>query len=201
MVGTTIIMISLMAFILIAAYFIIHSLKNIQKKSEQLNIESSITEYRIKVDGRIEANFELLNSLGPFLKRRELYGDQEFMESLEQSNIQNRFYRMGFFGTDGMGMVSTLEEPVRMNVHISELSPELQRVVEEAQQGIPSISDVYEDEETGENYLAFSVPVYKDGAIVGVLAASENLDLYDDLLNYSKSLEHLTENVDLINDE
>ena len=201
MVGTTIIMISLMAFILIAAYFIIHSLKNIQKKSEQLNIESSITEYRIKVDGRIEANFELLNSLGPFLKRQELYGDQEFMESLDQSNIQNRFYRMGFFGTDGMGMVSTLEEPVRMNVHISELSPELQRVVEEAQQGIPSISDVYEDEETGENYLAFSVPVYKDGAIVGVLAASENLDLYDDLLNYSKSLEHLTENVDLINDE
>ncbi len=199
MVVTTIIMIGLIIAIFIGAYFIIHSLKSIQLESEKINMTSSIAEYRLKVDGRISSNFELLNSLGPFLKQQELYGQEEFNESLDVSNSQNRFYRMGYFGVDNIGAISTLDSEIRTNVMLSDLDLEIQRIVEESKEGKESISDVYVDKETGESYIAFSVPVYKGEEIVGVLVASENIKLYYELLNYSSFVEGLSENIDLIN--
>ena len=96
MTWATSILIILIVCVVVGGSVMVNVLRNIQNESRKITMLSRITEYKLKVDNKIESDFELLNSIAPFLSNVDSVGVEDIGQVLLRSQENSSFVRIGY---------------------------------------------------------------------------------------------------------
>ncbi|MBU3840606.1 MAG: EAL domain-containing protein [Candidatus Ruminococcus intestinipullorum] len=154
-----------------------------------LNNQAKIQE--IHVERQHEADLQTLNTTKHFIDFQNTNLSEILKVRLDEANESNKFIRMSLVYPSGAVYHATLNKGVSEE-RVEDLEPELKRIVEKSFSGEEEISDVYYEDDIGQNVIAISVPVKEDGKVVGVLVAYNSEDVYTDILKSNKDGETYT---------
>lgn len=148
---------------------------------EQVIIEAE--EYKSRILKQLRADFQTLSSLSVFLGS-EGSSDRELLaERLSQTQKYNDFVTMAYYDQNRRGVISNEGETPLSNAELSELSAEGQEGIERALAGETTVSKLFESTITNRRVFAYSVPVYEGGQITGALAATDQIEIFSDILS------------------
>ena len=139
-------------------------------------------EYKNRILQQIEADFQVLNSLADFVKYEDTANRQRFAQQLESSNQNNDFLTMAYFPIDDDGMISTLGKELEIQVPLTSVSTEVQSVIQKAWEGESSISRLFESDMYHGRVFVYGVPVYDGDNRIGALVASDQIEIFSDIL-------------------
>ena len=162
----------------ILLYFLLQAMNTAAR--QQMTFETD--EYKNRIFKQIDADFQNLETLSGFISKEMLENEEEFAKRLEYSNMQNDFLTMAFFYPDGNGVVTTLGLGTRMDVSYKSLNEAAHPVVEKAMEGEKSLSRLFKSEAVNQRVFVYGVPVYTEDALAGVLIASDQIDIFSDIL-------------------
>ena len=185
--------------ITIVGIILLNTLDKLEQESRHIAMNSRTEEYSIKIGNRINASIELLGSMAPFFSSLNTENEKNILKNFYFSNEKNKFYRMGFFSLDNKAYIVRLGDDNYTIKDIALVEPEIQAIVKVSFQGKAALSNVFIENDTHLPSVGFSVPVYNDNKVIGVLVGSYPTNFFKELLNTStndNAIDH--ENVDLI---
>lgn len=184
----TVLVIITVAVLLIAASMISASLKQVLSDTTEEQMKSETDEYKINILRKLDADLQTLQTLASFFKFSDTMSTGEFAEGVYEANKHNGFSRMGYFRKDGTGIRVTKSQDINLNVKVSELDESFQEIIEKAWEGESSVSRIYYDENLDRQTFAYAVPVYQNEAVIGVLGATNSIEVFEEILDDSTTL-------------
>ena len=161
------------------AVFLAHSV--VEATNEQMRAETD--EYKNRLEKQMSSDYQILTTMSSFLEFSDVEQAGNFDEILDESNLRNDFVSMAYFPLNGPGVLDILGQPVRSDVELAEMQPEVQEVVTQAWQGEMALSDLVQSELTQEKIFIYAIPVSRNGATVGALIASDQVEIFSDILS------------------
>lgn len=183
--------------LLAAARTISVSLEKVLSDTMEEQMKSETEEYKINMIRKMDADMQTLETLASFFKfSTDTMSYEDFAQGVHAANEHNGFIRMGYFLKDGTGIRVMKNRDIDKDVKVSELSREFQEIMENAWDGESGVSRIYYDEDLDMQIIAYAVPVYNKEEIVGVLGASTDIKVFEEILNnntalYGKGYAHL----------
>ena len=171
-------------FLAVAGVTLAHVFAVTFSRTTEERMSEEVNDYKDRITKQIQRNFQELNTLAAFVGESGLYQRGDFGQLLLKADSQNDFMVFGFFDLQGNGYISS--SIGNSAYQLSEVQPELQKVVSAAFQGKESVSDAFFGDVSRKNVLVLSVPVYREGEIVGALAASDAVEVFSESLGYKK---------------
>lgn len=169
--------------LIVAAGVLLYFLLQAMNASARQQMTFETEEYKNRLFKQIEADFQNLETLSGFISEEMLEDEDEFAKRLEYSNEQNNFLTMAFFYPDGKGTISTRGLGTRMDVSYKNLNEAAHPVVEKAYEGEKSVSRLFYSESVNRRVFVYGVPVYTGEELAGVLTASDQIDIFTDILD------------------
>lgn len=169
--------------LIVAAGVLLYFLLQAMNASARQQMTFETEEYKNRLFKQIEADFQNLETLSGFISEEMLKDEDEFAKRLEYSNEQNNFLTMAFFYPDGKGTISTRGLGTRMDVSYKNLNEAAHPVVEKAYEGEKSVSRLFYSETVNRRVFVYGVPVYTGEELAGVLTASDQIDIFTDILD------------------
>lgn len=169
--------------LIVAAGVLLYFLLQAMNASARQQMTFETEEYKNRLFKQIEADFQNLETLSGFISEEMLEDEDEFAKRLEYSNEQNNFLTMAFFYPDGKGTISTRGLGTRMDVSYKNLNEAAHPVVEKAYEGEKSVSRLFYSESLNRRVFVYGVPVYTGEELAGVLTASDQIDIFTDILD------------------
>lgn len=148
---------------------------------DQVMMESN--EYKSRILKQIEKNFELLSVLSSFLDVKNTSDKKLLAEKLNLANRKSSLMSLIYVDTKGNATLSIHRSRLVYDIKISSLSDEVQRVIRLSLCGESNISFIFKSPIINDNVFVYSVPVYSGNKIVGALAASDTLGIFQDILS------------------
>lgn len=169
--------------LIVAAGVLLYFLLQAMNASARQQMTFETEEYKNRLFKQIDADFQNLETLSGFISEEMLEDEDEFAKRLEYSNEQNNFLTMAFFYPDGKGTISTRGLGTRMDVSYKNLNEAAHPVVEKAYEGEKSVSRLFYSESLNRRVFVYGVPVYTGEELAGVLTASDQIDIFTDILD------------------
>ena len=172
------------AVILVSGSLASRYLRNILKEALTEQMKSDADQYKIRILRQIEADIQILETLGGVLQ----YSDADpasFVRNFQESPASAHFESIEYLSGPEL-------EPGAVNENVS-------RLLEEVRDGKSGVSRIYREGETGESRFACAVPVYLDRMPVGAVIAYSDTDVFLDILE-DDSILGSERNIHLISD-
>ncbi len=163
--------------------FLIYSLSQTMNDSARKQMTIETEEYKNMINKQIEADFQSLDTLASFFTSEMIENRDSFARRLDTSNKQNNFRTMAFFYGNGSGIVSTLGLGVKKDMSYKDLNEAVHPVIEKAFEGEKSVSRLFKSDAIDGRVFAYAIPVYIDGELSGVLMASDQIEIFSDIIN------------------
>lgn len=168
--------------ILLSGSILTVSLNHVQQEGINNRIQNEVEKYRDDLLQKIQVDFQTIYTLSAFLEFNGGLDRENFSRGLLESNNHNSFVRMGYFNCDGTGVRVTSGKDIETDVSIAETGKGIQQIIRKAWEGEEAFSGVFYDEELKTEVIGYAVPVYREGQIIGALAATEEADALKELL-------------------
>ena len=182
-----IVLISLL-LILLEGIAMISLQKNLNETIKQ-RITGEAEEYQGMIMDQIYANLQSLNTLASFIRRGDLDDQEYFARRIDEANKSNDFISMMFIGCDGLNILSTLGQPIQVGFNRDKVGEEVSQLIDRNMNGEMGVSQMYPSKVVDATVFVYGVPVYdEDGNMLGSLLASDNIDVFFDMLNGSNVL-------------
>ena len=153
----------------------------VEVTNEQMRAETD--EYKNRLEKQMSSDYQILTTMSSFLEFSNVDEAENFDEILNEANLRNDFVSMAYFPLNGPGVLAVLGQPVRGGVELAELQPEVQEVVAQAWQGEMALSDLVQSELTQEKVFIYAIPVSRNGVTMGALIASDQVEIFSDILS------------------
>ena len=153
----------------------------VEVTNEQMRAETD--EYKNRLEKQMSSDYQILTTMSSFLEFSNVDEAENFDEILNEANLRNDFVSMAYFPLNGPGVLAVLGQPVRGGVELTELQPEVQEVVAQAWQGEMALSDLVQSELTQEKVFIYAIPVSRNGVTMGALIASDQVEIFSDILS------------------
>ena len=159
-------------------------LRDIQDAAVRDQVIAEAEEYKSRIHKQIQSDFQILSTLSAFIENPADEADWSLMvQRLRAANQSNAFLSMAFYDRDLRGIICTPDRDPLMNATLAELNAEAQNAVRLALAGTPSVSKLFESTISQQRVFAYSVPFYVGDEIVGVLSATDHIDIFSDILS------------------
>ena len=170
-----------------SVFIIFNTLKKVQTDVNSTKITKRMEEYQKSLERQFESDFQILNTVTPFLGELSQYGTEQWLENLEKANKNNQFIKMAYYTSDKKGVEVDISKEGSQEVDWNSLEQPLQHIIEQAFHENRAISEVYQDEESKEERIGYAVPIYKNRVVVGVLVGINDMNVYENLLQKEKN--------------
>ena len=172
--NVTIAVIILSVVILMGGSFFSSSINSMAHDAMTNQMRLETKEYKNNIQNLKNAELQTLNTLSSFLEFGEMIDATAFSNGLYHSTSHNQFIQMGFFNQKEMGVYVDLDS-LNNYVALTTMPEDLQAVIRRSLAGQEEISDFYYDPVLEETVFAYSVPVNRNGTIIGALFGVENI--------------------------
>lgn len=178
------ILIALISGILIVAAGagVLHMLSDSMIELSYSQMAKETDECKRRIQQQMSKDFQSLNTLAAFFSSKSVVDSEEFAACLDEANHQNEFVTMAYFKKDGSGLLVNNEYGIIAVSDYNEMEAEAVRTIEEAYDGREGSSQLFDSEVSKGRIFIYAVPVYRDGEIIGVLAASNYIEYFSDMI-------------------
>lgn len=171
-------------FLLVCGGLLFSHLQDVQKAAVRSQVVAEAEEYRSRIRKQLQSDFQILTSLSVFIEEpADEEGWSRLAEQLREAKQGNGFLSMAFYDRDLRGIICTTDREPLTNAPLAELDLEAQNAVTLALDGTPSVSRMFQSTISQQRVFAYSVPVYTDGTVIGVLSATDHIDIFSDILS------------------
>ena len=148
-------------------------------------MENETDEYKKRILRQVDKDFQILNTLAAFLDGNKIKDSDKLLQSLDDAKRQNDFVSISFFNKDRKGIMAHTDRDTETNLGYEDLGEGVPETMEAAFQGKKGISSPFQSIVTKDKIFVYAVPVYETGGsgeVAGVLAASNDVEIFDDIL-------------------
>ena len=154
-----------------------HDADHVQMKAETLEYESRILK-------QIDKNFQILNTMAKSYEISGIIKDfDELEKSISEANRVNSFVSVFYLPIEGTGIFDLYGQGTYRNFTLEDCSPQTKETILRAQQGEQAVSNMFERRAYDGRIFIYSVPVYENGEIIGLLSAGDTLEIFEDIVN------------------
>lgn len=174
------------AVLLIGGAGIISSVARYAHEDVHTRIKTEAQEYKNRIFKQFDKDFETLHTLAVLLSKSPVlsFDKDNLMNWIAAANNEyNNFVGMAYFTSDGKGMMNPSGKETILDYPLASCDEAVQEAVERSFAGENVISRFFLSEITKKEIYIYSVPVYQEGEIAGVLAASTHLDIFQEIAN------------------
>lgn len=169
---------------LICGGMLFFHLRDIQNTAVRDQLLAEAEEYKSRIYKQFESDFQVLYTLSAFIEEpRETEDWGQITQDLNAANEDNNFLSMAFYDRDMRGVICMLGEEPLTNAALSDLNPEAQKAVSLVLEGTPCVSRLFESTISQQRVCAYSIPVYAGDEIIGVLAATDHIAIFRDIIS------------------
>ncbi len=157
---------------------------------EQMKLEAQ--EYRNRIYKQFDRDFQALSTLAAIFSLDQAFSldPDDRMDWIAEANGEyNDFVSIAYFTSDGDGMINTFGTESNPDYPLSSCDETLQAMVQKSLSGEENISSFFISAITDTQLYAYSVPVWHDGAVIGALAATVRLNVFDEITNGNTVME------------
>lgn len=176
---------SILFLVLLAGGALLFShLQNLQDAAVREQVIAEAEEYKTRILKQLQADFQALSTLAAFLEEPE--GEAEWdqlAQQLQTVSENNGFLSMAFYDSELRGIICTTGQEPLVNAPLTELDQEAQQAAALALDGTPSVSRLFQSTISQERVFAYSLPIYEGGEVIGVLSATDHIDIFSDILS------------------
>ena len=155
-------------------------------------IVTETNRHRTNINRKIDTDLQTLYTLSSFMEFSGTIDSSQFAKGLYESNNENSFLQMGYFEKGGTGIRVTVNGAMEENVKAEETESTFYESIQKAWDGKSVVSDVYHDSAADEDFIAYAVPVQKNGTVVGALTACESTSVFFDVLSIKSGFSEQT---------
>ena len=168
------------ALVLIAFSYVIQQAHDTDHT--QMKIETE--EYESRILKQIDKNIQFLTSLAKAFEVNDLTASTELIEkNLSAINETNSFVSMAYLSVDGKGIINSTEYGTKWEITLDDCADYARTAIEKSFKGEDAVSKMFDSEIFDGKLFIYSVPVYKNDEIIGALAASDTLEIFEDIVN------------------
>ena len=169
---------------LICGGMLFFHLRDIQNTAVRDQLLAEAEEYKSRIYKQFESDFQVLYTLSAFIEEpRETEDWVQITQDLNAAIEGNNFLSMAFYDRDMRGVICMLGEEPLTNAALSDLNPEAQKAVALALEGTPCVSRLFESTISQQRVCAYSIPVFAGDEIIGVLVATDHIDIFSDIIS------------------
>ena len=151
---------------------------------EHQQMEAEASEYRVRLIKQMDRNIQILDTLATAYGFSNITQNPErLQENLTATNDANDFISVIYLYPDGTGISHTTGDAVSKRITLGDCNPEVVKIIEAAMEGESTVSQLFDSKVCEGRLFAYAVPVYHDGELVGVMAASDTPDIFMDIAN------------------
>lgn len=169
--------------VLLIGNSMIKSLDYTEKTTIESDIKNKTEAYKIQIQKKLDSKMEILYTLSSFLNFEKDIDLDSLLEILYNANKNNDFLSMSYTSKEGKAVQATLFNNSGIYVDKSEFTEEFIDIIDRSLQGEEVISDVFYSKILHRKVVGMSIPIYYDGEIQGVLAASIDITEFEEILN------------------
>lgn len=141
-------------------------------------IVTETNRHRTNINRKIDTDLQTLYTLSSFMEFSGTIDSSQFAKGLYESNNENSFLQMGYFEKGGTGIRVTVNGAMEENMKAEETDSTFYESIQKAWDGKSVVSDVYHDSAADEDFIAYAVPVQKNGTVVDALTACESTSVF-----------------------
>ena len=172
--------IAVSALVLIAFSYVIQQAHD----SDHIQMKTETEEYESRILKQIDKNIQLLTSLAKAFEVNDLTASTELIEkNISATNETHSFVSMAYLSVDGKGIINSTEYGTKWEITLDDCADYARTAIEKSFKGEDAVSKMFDSEIFDGKLFVYSVPVYKSGEIIGALAASDTLEIFEDIVN------------------
>ncbi len=153
-------------------------------EAEHAQMKTEAQEYRSRIFKQLDKNLQILTTLS---RAYEVSGtadrEEELRDSIAKAGQVNSFVSLAYFSVEGNGILYTDGQDAWLTMTLDTCAEEARRAVEQSLQGKNAVSRMFDSNVYNQKVFVYSVPVYRNGAVTGALAASDTLEIFEDIVN------------------
>ena len=152
--------------------------------AEHSQMKAEADEYKTRILKQLDNTTQVLTTLSKEYEISDIMDDPQRLQlNIQAANSANDFIGMLYIGSDGVGYMNTPSHSNWTGVTLQDLHPFAVEAIEKAQQGENTVSKMFDSDVYNGKLFVYAVPVYRDGQVVGVLAASDTMEIFSDIAN------------------
>lgn len=165
-------------------FFVIMYVLSSAHDAEHSQMKAEADEYKTRILKQLDNTTQILKTLSKEYEISDIMDDPQRLQlSIQAANSANDFIGMLYIGSDGGGYMNTPSHGNWTSVTLQDLHPFAVEAIEKAQQGENAVSKMFDSDVYNGKLFVYAVPVYRDGQVVGVLAASDTMEIFSDIAN------------------
>ena len=152
-------------------------------------MQTEAREVKGRIMRQIRKDNEALEALSVFMDGYYLSDKDGFCKRFNDAKVSSSFTGMAYFGLDGIGVIVNDNDGIITDVNYRSLGKDVQRIIEAGYEGRSSIASVSEGDASERRVLYYAVPVYGGEEVIGVLSATNRLEIFEEMTDGDKILD------------
>ncbi len=151
-------------------------------ETEHIQMQTEVMEYKNRILKQMNKNSHILETFANVCKTSGILDSKEKLgNSIVEANKVNKFVSFAYLSADGRGIINTPDYDTWYDFSIDEISNEAGEAIKKAFQGENTISKLFDSKIYPEKLFLYAVPVYDGEKILGVVAASDTIEIFRDI--------------------
>ena len=175
-------------FLIGLGFWVLRIYSNSYMETLEQDMVVEVENYEQRIYRQLRRDFKLLNSLSSMIGTANLYNNDVFADTLLKTNCDNDFLTMAYFDTNEEGYLSICSQNRVIPMTTENTNKEIQNIVSKTLKGQKAISDVFVGDITHQRIVLLGVPVYFQGEIIGSLVATDEIEVFEEIINADQYL-------------
>lgn len=139
-------------------------------------------EYKKRILKQFESDSRLLRTFADLISLKD--NNDLLIEEIDKFKADNQFLTILYYNTNGQGIISNMDEDTISGADLNAVAPEArQSILLALEKGEESVSRLFESNISQTRVFVYTVPVYRNGEIIGALSASDHIEIFSEILS------------------
>ena len=155
-------------------------------ESDHVQMQIETKEYKERIFKQMDKNMQVLTILSRVFEAADITQSKEILANcISKANRSNDFISMVYMKKDGFGVMNTPGFGTWEDFSLQDCHPYAIDAIEKAMNGENAVSKMFNSDVYYGKLFVYAVPVYRNDEIIGVLAASDTMEIFTDIANGS----------------
>ena len=180
---TVIIIVSSIVLCAASGGILLYVFKN-SHEAEHIQMKTEVMEYKNRIFKQMNKSMQILTTFANTCQVSGIINSKEKMEnSIVSVNEANGFVSFAYLSSEGWGILNTPGYGIWRDFTLEDCSNEAGEAIKKAFNGENSVSKLFDSSVYHEKLFIYAVPVYEGDKVIGVVAASDTIEIFKDIAN------------------
>ncbi len=153
-------------------------------ESDHIQMKTEVEEYKVRISKQIDKNIQILTTLAKSYEISKITDSEDLLEkSIAETNKANSFVSMAYISIKNYGIINAPNIGTKRGITLDDFNEYSRAAIKQSFNGENAVSKMFDSEIYDGKLFVYSVPVYENSQIIGAIAASDTLEIFEDIVN------------------